>query len=80
MEPRQTGSMRDVVKKTYLIVLKVGFNQNRKKLWVIDGKNNKYSFLSVDGKTYSLYISDRRPWPNSAIPYELFIKDEIRDV
>jgi hypothetical protein len=59
-------------------MLKRGLVPGKKEnLWVVDGEHNERSFLSIDGKTYSLYIDSRRPeWPWAATPYELFIEDE----
>jgi len=80
--------MTGVVKQTYIILLG-GEPSNRikeyvnlnKSLWVIEGYYHPFSFTSIDGKNYYLAIHRTRPSaPHYAIPYNLFIEDEIGDV
>ena len=69
--------MSGIVKKTYLLLFKYNLKHQitKKDVWVLEGTHNKYDFLSIDGKKYSLTISGDRP-PYFAIPYEMFIGDE----
>jgi hypothetical protein len=72
--------MTDIVKQTYLLLAHNNFKLKKKTLWVVEPRwEDKYNLTSVDGKRYSLYISNKRPVAY-AIPYELFIEDEISDV
>jgi len=78
--------MTGIVKQTYLILLGsdriMAYKEFKKSLWVIDGDYyHPFGFISIDGKKYNLAIyRTRPPAPRCAIPYELFIEDEIGDV
>lgn len=73
--------MRDVIRYTYILLSSINFDLSNIKLWAIEDSyavyGNKFNFLSVDGKKYSLVLQKDRPHNRLAIPYELFIEDEI---
>ena len=72
--------MPDLLKHAYIQLLNF-----QKVPWVVEGKgvsiftNNEFTdhFESIDGELYHLEVGIRPRWPYSAIPFELFIKDEF---